>query len=47
MERVCASWHDKRLWQRLQQNGMRCDFSWTHAANEYIRLYRDAIASQH
>ncbi len=47
MERVCAAWHDKRLWLRLQQNGMRCDFSWKHAANEYIQLYRDAIATQH
>lgn len=46
MERACATWHDKRRWQRLQQNGMRRDFSWTHAANEYIRLYRDAIAAR-
>jgi len=47
MERVCATWHDKRLWQRIQQNGMRRDFSWAPAATEYIQLYRDAIAARH
>lgn len=45
MERVCRTWQDKKLWQRIQQNGMRRDFSWTHAANEYVALYRDAIAT--
>jgi starch synthase len=47
LERVCQTWHDKRLWQRIQQNGMRCNFSWAHAANEYAALYRDAIESHH
>jgi starch synthase len=43
MQRVVAAWNDKRLWQRIQQNGMRRDFSWSHAAAEYSRLYRDAL----
>jgi starch synthase len=47
MERVSVTWQDKRLWQRIQQNGMRRDFSWEHAAHDYINLYRDAIASHH
>jgi starch synthase len=47
MERVCQTWQDKRFWQRIQQNGMRRDFSWEHAAHDYINLYRDAIASHH
>ena len=47
MERVCQNWHDKRLWQRIQQNGMRRDFSWEHATHDYINLYRDAVASHH
>lgn len=47
LERVCQTWQDKRLWQRIQQNGMRRDFSWENAALEYINLYRDAIASHH
>jgi len=46
MERVVATWQDKRLWLRIQQNGMRCNFSWEHAAEEYLSLYRDAIAAQ-
>ena len=47
IERACQTWHDKRTWQRIQQNGMRCNFSWTQAANEYANLYRDAIESHH
>jgi starch synthase len=46
MERATAAWQDKRLWQRIQQNGMRCDFSWSHAAAEYSQLYRDALATR-
>jgi starch synthase len=45
MQRVATAWHNKRLWQRIQQNGMRCDFSWSHAAAEYSRLYADALGS--
>jgi starch synthase len=46
MQRVATAWRDKRLWLRIQQNGMRCDFSWSHAAAEYSRLYRDALAAR-
>ena len=44
MTRVAETWQDRRLWQRIQQNGMRRDFSWKHAANDYLNLYRDALA---
>lgn len=44
MTRVAEAWQDRRLWQRIQQNGMRRDFSWKHAANDYLNLYRDALA---
>lgn len=47
LELATRCWHDRELWQRLQQNGMACDFSWEHAASEYISLYRDAIATHH
>jgi len=30
---------DQPLWQALQRNGMRQDFSWTKSAQEYRRLY--------
>jgi starch synthase len=47
LERASLAWHDKRLWQRIQQNGMRHDFSWQQAAADYVALYRDALASRH
>ncbi|MDR2839336.1 MAG: glycogen synthase GlgA [Azonexus sp.] len=47
MQRAAAAWSDKRQWLRIQQNGMRCDFSWRHAAADYDSLYRAAIADRH
>ena len=47
LERATRCWHDRKLWQSIQQNGMRRDFSWAHAAEQYIALYRDAIATHH
>jgi starch synthase len=46
LERAAACWRDRRLWQRIQQNGMRRDFSWQHAARDYAALYRDAVAAR-
>ena len=45
LERATRCWHDRKQWQRIQQNGMRRDFSWEHAAHDYVTLYRDAIAA--
>ena len=47
LERATRCWHDRKLWQRIQQNGMRRDFSWEHAAHDYVTLYRDALAAHH
>lgn len=47
MARAADAWRDRKLWLRVQQNGMRRDFSWRHAADEYLSLYRDALASHH
>ena len=46
LERATRCWHDRKLWQRIQQNGMRRDFAWAHAVREYVALYRDAIAAR-
>ncbi len=46
LERATRCWHDRRLWQRIQQNGMRRDFSWEHVAHDYAALYRDAVAAR-
>ena len=34
---------DQPLWQALQRNGMRQDFSWTKSAQEYRRLYERLV----
>jgi starch synthase len=34
-----------KLWQKLQQNAMSCDFSWTRSAEEYSALYQRLAAS--
>lgn len=35
------TYRDKALWTRLQDTAMAQDFSWDHAAREYLDLYRD------
>jgi starch synthase len=37
--KAIAMYADQPLWQALQRNGMRQDFSWTKSALEYRRLY--------
>ena len=40
IERAIACYHDAAaVWRRLQARGMAADYSWTHAAKEYLRLY--------
>jgi starch synthase len=37
---LAMEWYGQpALWQRLVQNGMRCDFSWETQANEYLKLF--------
>jgi starch synthase len=33
-------------WRRLQQNGMRADFSWDRSAREYVKVYKRVIAAR-
>lgn len=40
--RAIDAWHDRRLWRRLQRNGMAADFSWAKAAADYLDVYRAA-----
>jgi starch synthase len=35
-----AVYPNKRIWTRLQKNGMKADFSWDRAAGEYVKMYR-------
>jgi glycogen synthase len=33
-------------WKTLQRNGMNSDFSWDHAALEYLPVYEAALGIQ-
>ena len=33
------------VWQRIVQQGMAQDFSWAHAAQQYLALYREAMVA--
>jgi len=43
VHRAVAAFRDKKLWCRLQRNGMRQDFTWRHSAGDYLALYRRLI----
>ena len=44
MDRAIRLYHEPALLHQVRLNAMREDFSWEHSANEYLRLYRKAIA---
>ena len=35
-----AAYPNKKIWSRLQKNGMKADFSWGRSAAEYVKMYR-------
>jgi starch synthase len=35
-----AAYPNKKVWTRLQKNGMRADFSWDRSAGEYVKMYQ-------
>jgi starch synthase len=37
-----SAYPNKKIWTRLQKNGMRADFSWDRSAGEYVKMYRGA-----
>src|ERR1044072_787003 len=34
-----AAYPNKKMWTRLQKNGMKADFSWGRSAGEYVKMY--------
>ena len=40
IEAALAAFSNKKIWSRLQKNGMRADFSWGRSAAEYVKIYR-------
>lgn len=47
IERCVNAFHDPAEWTKLQQFGMRGDYSWQASALRYEELYEQAIATRH
>lgn len=39
LEAALAAFQNKKIWTRLQKNGMRADYSWDRSAAEYVKIY--------
>ena len=35
-----ATYPNRKIWTRLQKNGMKADFSWGRSAAEYVKMYQ-------
>ena len=44
LQRALVTFKDRATWRRLQQTGMRADFSWARSARKYLELYERAHA---
>ena len=40
IKRALKFYQNKEIWQKIQQNGMKKDFSWRKSAKEYLKLYK-------
>ncbi|MFW6359352.1 MAG: glycogen synthase GlgA [Chroococcales cyanobacterium] len=43
MVRACEAFNHKETWQRLQQRGMKQDFSWQKSAIDYLSMYKQVM----
>jgi starch synthase len=46
LERCQRLWHNRKVWERMQRNGMAADVSWRIPANHYAALYQSLIAAR-
>src|SRR4029079_17612337 len=37
--RALTFWNKPRIWRRIMENGMNCDFSWSRSARRYMDVY--------
>lgn len=44
LKRAVTAYRDSSRWQGIMRRGMSADFSWKHAAKEYVSLYESALA---
>lgn len=42
--RAISMFHEKENWNQLMKTAMKRDYSWEQSANEYIKLYEEAIS---
>ena len=43
VERAVNTFQQKDVWQKIQQNGMKKDYSWRHSAEKYLEVYKLAV----
>ncbi len=46
LRRALDAYHVPAVWTRLQQQGMRADFSWDRSAGRYLELYERALSKR-
>jgi len=46
IDRALTFWDKPRVWRRIMQNGMNCDFSWSRSARRYMEVYEGLTASR-
>lgn len=46
VRRAMQSKNDTETWSRIMDTAMRQDFSWKHAAREYVKVYREAMKAR-
>jgi len=46
VKRAVSLYERKRLWRKIMKNGMKKDFSWERAAQDYISAYKQAISQK-
>jgi starch synthase len=45
VQRAIALYRQGDAWRKLMRRGMAQDFSWDHAARDYVALYREVIGT--
>jgi starch synthase len=44
LDRACQTFSKRQVWEQLIRTGMKQDWSWSHSAREYDRLYERSLA---
>jgi starch synthase len=45
VQRALELFRKPKDWKKIQQNGMKLDFSWDASAREYVKVYEGAAVS--